>query len=98
MYTIPSNVPESELRIITEKFVSNIELLPNEIKALEFCNLNASELAGYLFDKNGNIYFEQGLQFTLRIKYFKMMYEMLADAGIDSKQEYADDEENIGGL
>jgi hypothetical protein len=77
MYTISSNVPENELKIITEELVSNIELLPKETKDLEFCNLSTSELVGYLFDKNGNIYFEQGLQFKLKIKYFKRIYKML---------------------
>ena len=71
MYTIPSNIPEKHLKKITKEDIQNIELLSNEIKDMEYCNLSIQGLEGYFYDKNGNIYYEPGLQFKLKIKYFK---------------------------
>lgn len=75
MYTLPSNIQESMLLRITKEDLSELELLPKEIKNMEFCNLGTDELEGYYYDKEGNIYLDHTLRFYLKIKYFKKIYK-----------------------
>jgi hypothetical protein len=75
MYTIPSKVPENMLKKIVKEDISELEILPNEHKDLEYCNLSKFDLEGYYYDKDGKIYFGSGLQFYLKIKYFKKLYK-----------------------
>ena len=74
MYTIPSNVSENMLKKIMEEDILEIEILQKERKNMEFCNLVLSDLKGYYYDKEGNIYLKPGLQFHLRLKHFKKLF------------------------
>ena len=76
MYTIPSDTPKELLKKIMKEDIIGIKLSSKEIKDMEFCNLDENSLIGYYYDKSGNIYFEVGLQFKLKIKYFKELYVM----------------------
>jgi hypothetical protein len=75
MYTIPSEVPENMLKKIVKEDLFELEILPKEIKDLEYCNLSKFDLEGYYYDKDGKIYFGPGLQFCLKIKYFNKLYK-----------------------
>jgi len=75
MYTIPSNVTENMLKKIMKEDIFEEEILPKERKDMEYCNLGPFDLEGYYYDKDGNIYLEPGLQFHLKIKYFKKLYK-----------------------
>jgi len=74
MYTIPSNVSENMLKKIMEEDIPEVEILQEEREGMEFCNLDLVGLKGYYYDKDGNIYFEPGLQFHLRIKHFQKLF------------------------
>jgi hypothetical protein len=74
MYTIPSNIPEKMLKKILKEDIFEEKILSKERKDMEYCNLGSPDLEGYYYDKDGNIYFEPGLQFHLKIKYFKELF------------------------
>jgi hypothetical protein len=74
MYTVPSDISREQLKTILPGDIEKLKLSPKEIRDMEFCNLGVEQLVGYYYDKNGNIYFEPGLQFTLKISCFKKLF------------------------
>jgi hypothetical protein len=78
MYTVPSSINKSELRVITKEHLQELTLTVKEKECMELdCNIDKYDLIGKYFDKSGNIYYligKQMNQFKLRIGYFKKIY------------------------
>jgi hypothetical protein len=75
MYMKPSGKIAGELRQILPTYIEKIVISPKEQEEMDYCNLDKENLAGYYYDRDGNIYYDSNSQFYLKMNYFKRLYK-----------------------